>query len=188
MTHTRIALTLILAAPLVRAAEPTSGPVNPWARGTWTVQAEGSYTAPIRYSTSDRTTGSIGVGYYLFDNHAITLLGRGFHIDDEGGHAVDGADVSFMGRSHLFTRGGFSLYIDGGGGYAWGNHAFPAGGTTYNFTARVGPGMTVQVADSTYLTAGARYFHNSNAQAHGHEKNPGYDGVEYYVGVLVLLR
>jgi hypothetical protein len=41
-----------------------------------------------------------------------------------------------------------------------------------------------RLADDTYLLGGARYFHLSNAKAHGSEKNPSYDGVEYYVGLM----
>ena len=36
--------------------------------------------------------------------------------------------------------------------------------------------------------AGARYAHLSNANQHGREKNPSFDGVEYYVGVLFTLK
>ena len=62
------------------------------------------------------------------------------------------------------------------------------GGTTYNFTARVGPGVTYRLFDNAHLAAGVRYFHNSNGDQHGRGKNPGYDGVEYYVGMIFTLR
>ncbi len=168
---------------------PAPEPDKPFARGTRTLQLEASFTEHIRYSTSEFYTGTVGVGYYLFDNVAITLLGHGFYVDQNiGDHDTEGGGVSFMGRTHLFNAGRFSLYIDGGGGYAWANDAVPVGGTTYNFTARVGGGATYRLWDDTYLMAGARYFHNSNAKQHGIEKNPGYDGVEYYVGLLFTFR
>lgn len=167
-----------------------AAPANPFAKGTWTLQAEGSYTAPIRYSTSDHATGTVGVGYYLWDDTAITFLAHGFHVSQEDDHDTDGGGVSVMGRTHLLHFGGdrLSLYIDGGGGYAWGNGAFPVGGTTYNFTARVGPGLSFRLAEHAHLIGGARYFHNSNGQQHGREKNPGYDGIECYVGLLFTFR
>jgi hypothetical protein len=48
--------------------------------------------------------------------------------------------------------------------------------------------MGYRIDDSMYLMGGARYFHLSNAQQHGREKNPSYDGVEFYVGMLFAFR
>src|SRR5215213_2821653 len=83
-------------------------PANPFAKGTTTLQFEGSYTAPIRYSDDDFATASVGVGYYLFDNHALTLLAQGFHVNQEPGEHANGGAVFVLGRSHLFTRDRFS--------------------------------------------------------------------------------
>src|SRR4051812_28923170 len=74
-------------------------PSKPFAAGTKVVQAWGSYTPPIRYSQDEFSTGSVGVGYYLFDNHSVNLVAHGFHTSDD----ADGGGVSFLGRSHLFT-------------------------------------------------------------------------------------
>jgi hypothetical protein len=163
---------------------------NPFAKGTWTLEVEGSYTAPIRYSQADRATGSLGVGYYLWDDIAVTIAGKGFHADEENDVDVTGGEFSLMGRWHFLhlLDNRLSFYADGGGGLAWSDEAFPAGGTTYNFTARVGPGVTYRLTDTAHLAAGARYFHNSNGDRHGRDKNPGYDGVEYYVGVIFTFR
>ena len=167
---------------------PTT-PARPFAQGTWTLEVEGSYTTPIRYSEAEHTTATVGVGYYLWDDVAILFRGHGLFINEPGDEDDTGAGgFSVMGRTHFWHAGRFSFYVDGGGGYAWGNEAFPSGGTTYNFTARVGPGVMVRLTDHAYLTAGARYFHNSNGQVHGREKNPGYDGIEAYVGMVFTFR
>jgi hypothetical protein len=159
-------------------------PAKPFARGTKTLEFEGSYTSPIRFSEEEFVTGTVGVGYYLFDNHSVTLLAQGFHVSQFGGEDAEAGAVIVLGRSILCTADRFSFYIDGGGGYSWANNSVPVGGTKYNFTARAGLGVAWRLADDPSLLGGARYFHLSNAQAHGKEKNPSYDGVEYYVGLM----
>src|SRR4051794_36537380 len=104
---------------------------NPFTKGTWTLEVEASYTAPIRYSSSERATGSVGVGYYLWDNVAVTLSGKGFHGNQDDGHDATGGEVSVMGRWHFLhlLDNRLTFYADGGGGYAWADEAFPVGGT-----------------------------------------------------------
>jgi hypothetical protein len=159
-------------------------PAKPFAKGTNTLEFEGSYTTPIRYSVEEFATVSVGVGYYIFDNHSVTLFAQGFHVNQAFGESTEAGAVFVLGRSILYNLDKFSFYIDGGGGYSWANAAVPIGGTTYNFNARAGLGLAYRLADATYLMGGARYFHLSNAQQHGKEKNPSYDGIEYYVGVM----
>jgi opacity protein-like surface antigen len=194
MNTTRLFLSaaLLTLAPLALADAPVSipPPMNPFAKGTWTLQVEADYTAPIRYSDSDRYAGSVGVGYYLWDDVAATLTLRGFHANQDFDLDANGAELTLTGRAHflhLFDDR-MTLYVEGGGGYAWGDEAFPVGGTTYNFIARVGPGLTWRLSDHAHLNLGARYFHNSNAQQHGRDKNPGFDGVECYLGVIFTFR
>lgn len=167
---------------------PPPPSAKPFAAGTKTLQFEGSYVTAIRYSENELAIGSVGVGYYVFDNHAVTLLAQGFHVNQEPGESTDGGAVFVLGRSHLWNFDRLSLYLDGGGGYSWSNNAVPVGGTTYNFMARVGGGVAYRLKDDWYLTAGARYFHMSNGQQHGRQENPSYDGVEYYVGMLFTFR
>jgi hypothetical protein len=163
-------------------------PARPFAQGTKTLEFEGSYTTPIRFSVEEFATGSVGVGYYVFDNHSITLFAQGFHVSQAFGESTDAGAVFVMGRSILYNLDKFSFYIDGGGGYSWANAAVPIGGTTYNFNARAGLGLAYRLADDAYLMGGARYFHLSNAHIHGSEKNPSYDGIEYYVGLMFTFR
>ena len=163
-------------------------PAKPFAQGTKTLEFEGSYTTPIRFSREEFATASIGVGYYVFDNHSVTLFAQGFHVNQAFGESTDADAVFVLGRSILYTADRFAFYIDGGGGYSWANSAVPIGGTTYNFNARAGLGLGYRLTDDTYLMGGARYFHLSNAQAHGQDKNPSYDGVEYYLGVMFAFR
>jgi len=190
---------LVAAAPSGRADDvdadrfrldvvPTTSaekaPAKPFAQGTKTLEFEASYTTPIRFSVEEFATGSIGVGYYVFDNHSVTLLAQGFHVSQAFGESTEAGAVFVLGRSILYDAEKFAFYVDGGGGYSWANAAVPIGGTTYNFNARAGLGLAYRLKEDTYLMGGARYFHLSNGKAHGSEKNPSYDGVEYYVGMM----
>jgi long-subunit fatty acid transport protein len=183
---------MLLVVPTVRADDDPLRldvvPRTPFPKGTKTLQAEASYTTSIRYSVEEFVSGGVGVGYYVFDNHCLTLMANGFHVNQAFGRGAEAGSVTVMGRWHVFNPGRFTFYLDGGGGYSWANEAVPIGGTTYNFNARVGPGLGYRIDDNVYLMGGARYFHLSNAQQHGREKNPSYDGVEFYVGMLFAFR
>jgi hypothetical protein len=183
-----VTVAMVLVGPAARAEDDPLRldvvPRTPFAKGTWTVQAEASYTTSIRYSVEEIASGGVGVGYYVFDNHCLTLMANGFHVNQAFDRSAEAGSVTIMGRWHVFNPGRFTFYLDGGGGYSWANEAVPIGGTTYNFNARIGPGLGYRLDDNIYLMGGARYFHLSNAQQHGREKNPSYDGVEFYVGML----
>ena len=160
----------------------------PFAAGTKTLEFEGAYVTPIRFSTDEFTNGSVGIGYYPFNGTSFTLFAHGFHANQEFDRDVDGGGLSVRGRTHLLNIDKFSIYFDGGGGLLWGNTAFPVGGTTYNIVARGGFGAAYPVAENAYLTAGARYFHVSNGQVHGRSHNPSFDGIEWYVGMMFTFR
>src|SRR4051794_10895569 len=92
---------------------PPPAPAKPFAAGTKTLQFEGSYVTAIRYSENEFSFGSVGVGYYVFDNHAVTLLAQGFHVNQDPGESTSGGDLFVLGRSHLWNHDRFSLFIDG---------------------------------------------------------------------------
>jgi hypothetical protein len=185
-----IGILCLTLSPIARASHGDDDfrldvvPHKPFAQGTKTLEFQGSYTTPIRFSVEEFATASVGVGYYLFDNHSLTLFAQGFHVNQAFGESTDAGAVFVLGRSILYNIENFSFYIDGGGGYSWANSAVPIGGTTYNINARAGLGLAYRLADDTYLMGGARYFHLSNGHIHGSEKNPSIDGIEYYVGVM----
>jgi hypothetical protein len=161
---------------------------KPFEKGTFSLELESSYTTPIRFSTDEFVTGTAGVGYYLFDNWSVSLLGHIAHVNQDFDNDADGGGGSLLVRWHLFNFDRFSVYADGGGGLAWFDTDVPTFGTTYNYTARAGGGLAWRLKDDVYLLGGARYFHLSNGNQHGRPKNPSYDGVEWYLGVMFTFR
>jgi len=185
---------LFLLTATVFAADPKDDDLRldkasiPFPKGTVVAHSWMSYVPPIRYSDDHITKATVGVGYYFADNHSLNIIAHGMVIDQAGGEAAQGTELSIMGRYHFFNREKLTVYFDGGVGYTWLDSPEPKGGTTYNFNPLVGFGAGYQLNEKLWLIGGARYFHMSNARQHGPEKNPGYDGVECYVGVLWTLN
>ena len=92
--------------------------------------------------------------------------------------------MDLYARIFLLTVNRFSIYADGGAGAIFTDKAVPEFGTAFNFTPRGGVGISFRIDDNVYLTAGARYWHLSNAGYHSISRNPSFDSVQYYGGVL----
>jgi hypothetical protein len=69
-------------------------------------------------------------------------------------------------------------------GVSQATRAVPGGGTHFNFIEEAGVGGTYRLDDGVHLIAGVRYWHLSNAQIHGEDKNPALNGVGAYVGLM----
>ena len=179
---------LLLAgtAGVTRGAERAHGPGEREAafpRGTWELDISAAYTDPIRFSRDEFLSGTVGVGYHLWDNFSLGLALTGYSVEQPGEDA-GGAGVEAIARWHLLTLDRFTLYADGGGGVGYFDPQVPEGGTRWNYTARVGGGLTYQLDEGVYLMGGVRYFHLSNGNIHGRDDNPSYDGVQYYLGLM----
>lgn len=160
-----------------------AAPAEQFAAGTFTLGLEGSYAQYVGEEEQHYTTAGVSVGYMPWDRWEFDLCVRGYYIAQSGENAA-GAAVEIMGRTYLYETATYSIYIDGGGGRVWLNAPTPPGGTSYNYTARIGPGIAIRLDDRKYLMTGVRYFHLSNGRVHGTENNPSYNGIEGYVGLL----
>ena len=92
-----------------------------------------------------------------------------------------------LGRWHFWNHDRWSVFLDGGGGVSYAQDDFPTDrytGTQFNFYGKVGLGASYELRSREYLTGGVRYFHLSNGQIHGKDQNPGYDGLQYWVGLM----
>lgn len=161
----------------------TLPPDEPWAQGTKVALLSGSGA----YASSDGGLyqGHVGVGYYFLHGHAINLeLAVGGH-DGRGG-AADGyhAALELMLRSHWLRAVDWSVFLEGGAGVIWLSEPFPRTGTRWNFTPQAGVGFTYRLAQSTHLISGGRWYHISNANSNGPDRNPAYNGLMFYAGLL----
>jgi hypothetical protein len=161
-------------------------------RGSWKLQLTGSYIHSENAGFDDhRVRGgqaTAGVGYYFLDNLGgyFDLVGYGLTQDEPDVDAW-GAGFNLMLRWHFLRGERWSIFADGGAGLVQFDRRFPAGGTHFNFNQRVGLGATFRLDANIHLIGGVRYMHLSNASIHGSGRNPSFDAVEAYVGLMFSL-
>jgi hypothetical protein len=124
-----------------------------------------------------------GFGYYFFNNVAIQmdLTGYGFSEGRSSGAAV-GFTLGI--RHHLFDIGNNSFFIDVAGGELEASNNLPYRGTHLNNTIQFGFGVAHPIAENLYLLAGARYYHISNAEAEGQDRNPSVNAIQGVIGLM----
>lgn len=152
-------------------------------KGVWDLEVTGSHMAPV-YRTRDHiNAGSVGIGYFIADGFSLNAAVVGYSIDQPHDYGL-GAGFDLYARLFLLTLDPVSIFVDGGAGAIFTDKAVPEFGTAFNFTPRFGVGLSLRIAENAYLVGGARYWHLSNAGYHSHERNPGFDSVQYYGGVV----
>jgi hypothetical protein len=172
--------TLLLTAPFARA----DAPAGPFAKGTWALDLTGAYTAPIRFSENKFYNSTVTLSRYLADRFSLGLQLEGYCTEQDSGDNTVLAGAGLTLRYHVLESGRFSLFVDGAGSATYAEDEVPDFGTHFNWTGKAGVGATWQLDDRTFLIGGARYFHLSNANLHGRDQNPSYDGVQYWAGVM----
>ncbi len=153
--------------------------------GSWTFQTYGS--AALGDRTGNVFTAHVGAGYYMKDDLSINieLLAGEININEgtEGVASVVGVDLLL--RYHFRKEGPWTFYLEGGAGLQQSSDPFPTVGTHFNFRPQAGIGFTVELLDRARLMSGVRWLHISNANKDGPLKNPGYDGVMIYSGLMI---
>ena len=180
------AAVLLATAAITPPVRAGAGHSPAFSGGTWTLELSGSYADPIRFSEDRMALGTVGINYYFLNNVSLGLHLSGYGVDqpDDEGY---GAGFEGWLRLHLLTFDRFTIFADGGGGRTYFYPEEPAGGSKWNWTAKIGGGVTFQLDENVYLMGGARYFHVSNGNQWGRQNNPSYDAVQYYVGLMIAL-
>lgn len=172
----------------VLAAQQPQKEQEAFSKGSWAVELWGSYIDSSAVSSEEVSGGSgnLGVGYYLLDRLGVYAEVAGYGLSE--GHHEDadaaGGGFNLMLRWHFLKLDKLTLYVDGAAGLVEFGEDFPSGGTRFNFIERAGLGATYQLADKMHLMGGVRYLHLSNADIDGSDRNPAFDALEYYAGLL----
>jgi hypothetical protein len=171
---------LVALAPRARAAEGSE--VFP--KGAWALDITGSYVTPVRFSENKFYNSTVTLNRYLADRFSFGLQLEGYYTEQPSGDntVLGGAGLTL--RYHLVESGRFSFFADGAGSATIAEDEVPDFGTHFNWTGKAGLGGTWQLDEHTFLIGGARYFHLSNANIHGRDQNPSYDGIQYWAGVM----
>ena len=155
-------------------------------KGMWAAEAEGAFIQPIRFSDDKLYQANFAATYYFADDVSIGAEFAGYFGDQPNDDTGLGG-AGLLLRWHFLQAETFTLFLDGGFGVSLAEAAFPEGGTHFNYTPKGGIGATIRLRDDLHLIGGTRFFHLSNANLHGRDQNPSYDGVQYYLGLMFTL-
>jgi hypothetical protein len=132
---------------------------------------------------------------FLADDFEFNLgLGVWAHAQDDASDETSiNVDIGF--RYHFINNvrsreagwlpDRWTMYADTGIGVMVATGEVPPGGTEYNFTPRVGLGVTAPLGDTAArLDLGVRWQHFSNASTAGSDDNPARDEAMIYAGII----
>ncbi len=131
---------------------------------------------------------AIAVGTFVAQDLEIRLELGGWYFAQRGDD-TGGVNLSLLGRWHFweFDDYDWTLYGEAGAGILGAFDDVPQGGTSFNFTPRIGGGFTKRLGDGPLaprLDVGVRWHHISNARIQGDDRNPSRDSVMGYIGVI----
>jgi len=170
-------------------ALPSAGPDRtPFRAGSWALQSY--FAGTVSGYQGNVYAMKVGAGYHFFDGFSLNAEAAGYYLDidanngDPDGEA-GGGGLDLIVRYHFIREKDWSFYGDLGAGFIESSKSFPADGTNFNFTPQAGLGVTWRFMDQWRLMAGARWFHISNARMQGIERNPAFDALQLYAGVML---
>ncbi|WP_289644997.1 hypothetical protein [Maribacter aestuarii] len=99
-----------------------------------------------------------------------------------------GFGTSFLFRWYFVQFKNISLFLDVGAGLLYSFQSFPPKGTKLNFTTRPGGGLAININSRTQLLGGINRFHLSNGQGYNHPFNPAFDGLGFFVGIILRMK
>lgn len=122
----------------------------------------------------------VGVHWFVADGVSFGAFVEGLVIDAENDDSW-GFGVGLLARWHFVREEKYSLFVEGGAGFAGFSDEVPSGGTDYDFTPRAAVGMTYELGDGARLVGKVGWFHISNAQTG--PNNPGLDSLSVGIGL-----
>lgn len=169
-------------APLRDAAQP---PPRFGAAGTWWWALGGSFADDLDSNQDFGIYGSIR--YFIAEDWEFGGQLNLRYIKQEG-EDVFGINPVMVIRYHFYKTENWTVFADAGIGVMGSTDTVPEGSTSFNFTPRVGVGVTRQIDDSgTRLEAGLTWMHISNARIKGDRNNESRDAPQVYIGVVFPL-
>ena len=171
------------AAASAAANEPARGQFD---KGTWTFQTYGGYLNDLGPYDVEAGFASAGVGYYLIDGISLSAEVSGYGISQPVENAAAVAP-GIVFRHHLFDNGNSTFFVDVAAAPFAANERVPDEGTRFNFATQAGIGITQRLGGDSHLMFGARFFHLSNANLEGDDRNPSLNGLSLYAGLMFKL-
>jgi hypothetical protein len=151
-------------------------------KGTWWWGTGGSYANDL--SDNHDVGAYLSVRYFLADRWEFGGQLNVRYFAQEGEDAV-GFNPVMIFRYHFLKREKWTAFFDFGIGVMVSTDTVPDRSTSFNFTPRVGVGVTREITDGgARLEAGLTWAHISNARIQGDGNNESRDAPQIYVGVV----
>lgn len=122
----------------------------------------------------------VGVHWFVADGVSFGAFAEGLVVDADGDGSW-GLGLGLLARWHFVREEKYSLFIEGGAGFAGFSDEVPSGGTDYDFTPRAALGATYELGGGARLVGKVGWFHISNAQTG--PNNPGLDSLSVGIGL-----
>jgi Lipid A 3-O-deacylase (PagL) len=185
--NSQLKMWIILPAILLLALVSTANAQTDWhdnfKQGSISFNLYGETFGDLTNKNVQTASQTGGIGYYIFDDVSLNLELTTCFIH-ESGPLTYGYGANFVLRQHLIRHKNWSLIADVGPGFLEAGQRVPPAGTSFNITFRTGLGITQRMTDHLSLIGGGRYYHLSNAEMAGRDRNPSLNGIEAYFGLL----
>ncbi|MEY3142519.1 MAG: hypothetical protein RLY21_1012 [Planctomycetota bacterium] len=167
------------AAPAADAPKPAQEPARAYGSAD-TLDFE--FTLGPAFDFDGTTLGVLdaGVHWFVADGVSFGAFVEGLVIDAENDDSW-GFGLGLLARWHFVREEKYSLFIEGGAGFAGFSDEVPSGGTNYDFTPRAALGVTYEIGDGARVVGKVGWFHISNGQTG--PNNPGLDSLSVGIGL-----
>ncbi len=168
-------------APADDVAPPMLAPAPFGQAGAWRWNVIGGYGADFDNSENRFGLGGVSFSYFGADDFSIDFEFDGLYFDQETAENAGGFNFNLLLRWHVLARDDWSLFVDVGAGVMETSDAVPALGSSFNFIAQAGGGISFDINDEVRLLTGVRWHHVSNGRTFSN--NPGQDSFYVYAGL-----
>ena len=152
-------------------------------KDSFTLHTSIGYARGLDKDEADIGVLELGGNYYIWNNFSIGTEIAGYGISQLGEDAV-ALGIAGTFRHHFWQHDVWTIFVDGAFGPSYSSRDTPQGGTHFNFISRIGLGATYQLEENLHLLFGARYWHMSNARIEGVDRNPNFNCVQAYIGLM----
>jgi hypothetical protein len=187
----RVTILLILLVPAAKtvsaqAAAP-SRTDDPFARRAWAVELGGQVELEAwNYNSNHEEIFGVSTGftYGLGRGVVLTVAWPFSYVSQRGVDGlVLGGTIGVRGR--VYRRARVSVYWEVGIGVSDADTNVPPRGTTFNYIAQGGGGVTIGLGHGLHALAAVRWIHFSNNSLAGRDRNPDIEAIGVHVGVLM---
>ncbi len=150
-------------------------------QGSWRWNVQGGFGAEFEDTDKRFGLGGLSFSYFVADDFSVDFEFNGLYFSQETAENAGGFNFNLVLRRHILARDDWSLFVDVVGGVMETSDAVPPGGSSFNFVAQAGVGISFDISDDVRLLTGVRWHHISNGRTF--DTNPSQDSLYVYAGL-----